>query len=231
MMRRNVALIGPMGAGKSTIGRLLAEMMGAKLMPQAAALKAEVAAARGVTVEHLEANKADFRDDLQRLGHGMREHDPFYWCTRNSQRMGASAGPFVIDDMRYLSESIYFRSLRNFIVIGVYTPDFIRAERYKKTYGRPPTPEQLNHPSESEFTEIQPNFIVYGYNPPGDVARHILYRLDNPETFNHPWYWHDPLKQWYLDPIKARALYESKALKEKRRNLIHNLNQSRNFYR
>lgn len=99
MIPTAIGLVGFALSGKDSVGAILMARLGYSRGAFADELKREVAAKYGVTVEHIEQNKAVWRDQLVRHGQDRRREDPAYWIDRLQQR-----GAVVICDCRHLNE-------------------------------------------------------------------------------------------------------------------------------
>lgn len=119
-----VGLRGYARSGKDCVGRFLLDMEpDGKRYAFADALKVEVAAEKGITVEELEANKDEHRVDLQ--GHGMarRDEDPAYWIRKVTDAIRRDAPKLaVITDVRLPNEVEAVHD-RGGLVVAVLRPE------------------------------------------------------------------------------------------------------------
>lgn len=157
-----VFLLGEMTAGKDFFGSLLIER-GYTRIAFADALKEEVAAKHGVTVDELNADKAKYRPELQSHGAMRRKENINYWVDRfNDKRLRNPSGLAVCTDCRHLNEASYaVRDVENSLIIRIWTPWEVRQERIKTLYGS--VPDDLHkHPSEVEVAQCPFNIRVLG---------------------------------------------------------------------
>lgn len=147
-----IFLAGRMGAGKDAIARQLVERFGFVKIALADAVYDEVAAAEGVTVEHIKANKADYRQRLQETGHSQRQSDPLYWVRKWDDRRRATEGRVVCTDVRYWNEALYGIQTGG-LVLRVMTPVEIRQQRLLERDGKY-NPAWEQHPSEVDIDRL-----------------------------------------------------------------------------
>lgn len=112
---------------------------------------------------------------LQQLGAKMRDIDPNVWIKylitniKNENKL-----PFIIDDLRFLNEaSIFKENFNPFYIIKINSDSSKRFEIYKTLYGRYPTEEEINDPTETEIDEIKADdTIINEYDP--SMARNTI---------------------------------------------------------
>lgn len=160
MLPNRINLVGRFCSGKGFISDLLVAQRGFQEISYSDPLYEELAASKGLTVDFLKDNKADFRSYLQGWGHSRRQNDPNYWITqrelavdryREFKRGGDGSpwdfAPVVEAGTRYENEALDAIQRGGFVV-RVKTPDRIRYDRYYAKYKKHPTDEQNNYPSE-----------------------------------------------------------------------------------
>lgn len=166
-----IFLAGLMRSGKDTIAELLVQYAGYVRIAFADALKEEIAAHYGVTVEHINQHKAEFRSILQEWGVAKREADPEYWIKEWFKR----AEPFleagigvVCTDCRFLNEAAYGIKI-GAMLLRVIIPEDLRIERLIATDGPNFNREALNHPSEQYIAQMVPHADF-----PGNLDRDLI---------------------------------------------------------
>lgn len=181
---RNVALFGQMASGKSTISTALVDS-GYVQLAFATPLKniSELAYGRidksgNYTVTSLDGVEATIsgREVLQRVGQSIKSHDRDFWLRcffKTSQNYGNT--PLVVDDGRFKFERDALLG-RNWLIVGINTPERVRRERYRAIYGRYPTDVELSHQSEIELPDIikSAELILDGEDDPYANMRTIL---------------------------------------------------------
>ena len=105
---------------------------------------------------------------LQQLANKMCEINPCVW----SEYLAADVKknnkvPFVIDDIRFVSDAeVLKRNVPNLVIIRIETSEEQRMQIYEKLYGRRPTNEELNDPTEANIASINADITIQnGYNP------------------------------------------------------------------
>ena len=173
MNEPNIALIGKMGSGKSTIAQLLIEIYGYQKMSWAQPVKdiaslayGPVDKATGYEVELPDGTPAvrTGRDILQRIGtDAMRDQvDRSFWIRAGTRRIEARPDiHWVNDDTRFPNEADAL-ARRGWVIVRVELPDDVRFSRM----GRRPTAEELNHPSETSIDEIPVHIKLWNTTSP-----------------------------------------------------------------
>jgi dephospho-CoA kinase len=99
---------------------------------------------------------------LQLLGAKMREIDKDVWIKYlilNVKRNNLQ--PFIIDDVRFVNEyNLIKNSFPNFKVFKLVTEEEQRLKTYEKLYGRLPTQEEINDPTEIDIDNIPFDEII-----------------------------------------------------------------------
>jgi len=116
------------------------------------ALKVEVAMAHGISVAELNARKAEFRAELQRVGVARREEDPRYWIKRWVEARARIPGQVVNTDTRFPNEGFYAIQSGG-LLVRLTAPDEVRLERLRARDGSF-DPAALNHISEQYIDEL-----------------------------------------------------------------------------
>ena len=108
-----IAISGKQFSGKDTLADLLLDYMpNFQKIPLAKAIKAEYARQQGITVEDLEANKAQHRPGLIALGDWGRQQDPDYWL----KQVLSAPGQKIISDVRLQREYELLRAQGAFLI-------------------------------------------------------------------------------------------------------------------
>lgn len=118
-----IALSGRKRSGKDTVCEILKTLAAPRRVARVAfadALKEEVAALLGVTLEEIETHKARYRGILQWWGTEWRRHDnDRYWLDKARQKIEAlrgSADIVVVTDARFPNEGDLIRSMGGRVV-------------------------------------------------------------------------------------------------------------------
>ncbi|MGC8649327.1 MAG: hypothetical protein ACP5UN_03890, partial [Candidatus Micrarchaeia archaeon] len=94
---------------------------------------------------------------LQLIGAKMREIDENVWINylildikRNNKI------PFIVDDVRFRNEANLIKeNYPNFIIVRLFADDDKRLDIYKNLYGRKPTEDEINDPTEKDIDNIK----------------------------------------------------------------------------
>jgi hypothetical protein len=180
---KNVALFGHMASGKSTIAAALIESGGytkgsfAKPLKEIAALAyGPVSKSSMYAIIDGETGKnatVSGRQILQGVGQAMKTFDRHFWL--NIFLRTHLGGPYVLEDGRFLFERDALAD-RDWLIVGVTTPQSIRESRYITLYGRAPTLDEQTHASEMDINTIiqESDVIVQGIDDPYWNAKRIL---------------------------------------------------------
>ncbi len=181
-MTRNIAIVGKMYAGKTTLANQLVEAHGYRRMLMAGPLKELAHRAYG---EEIQKDKnyevRDLKDGsletktgrqiLQGIGQSIKTVDRDIWlkifhndAARQLQIDGLTPAQIVVDDVRFKFEADYLHS-QGWYVVRVYTPVEIRIARAVAMTGVAPTAEELDHESEREVDLIDSNYLHQGADP------------------------------------------------------------------
>lgn len=140
---RNCDLIGIAGkqySGKDVLARLLLEKLPHfQQVPLAGAIKEVYASQQGLSLEEIEANKAQHRPGLIALGDWGRRQDPDYWL----KRALAKPGPKIISDVRLKREYDLLKAQGAFL-IRLNADRDIRAQRGQIVSEDDPTERELD---------------------------------------------------------------------------------------
>lgn len=161
------ALMGAMGAGKSTLAGYFRSAYGYEVKSFATPLKEAVAREAGITLEELRDNKAKYRSTLQEVGERGRAADANYWV----KLLGESLTPgraTVVDDCRYINEADYLRGI-GFCIVRLEVNQDTLDERYYQTHKRYPGPNERKHPSELAWRRY-PADIIIDANDSADIV-------------------------------------------------------------
>ena len=135
-----IGISGKQYAGKDFLtDLLLARLPQFRRVPLAGAIKKAYAAQHGLTVEEVEANKAQHRPGLIALGDWGRAQDPDYWL----KQVLAEPGPKIISDVRLLREHDLLRQHGAFL-IRLEADRAVRALRGQIVSESDPTETQLD---------------------------------------------------------------------------------------
>jgi energy-coupling factor transporter ATP-binding protein EcfA2 len=190
----NVAIVGKMGAGKSSLANHLVDVHKYTRVANAGALKALAAMAYGpidkgetyrVTVpcsihdnDSHEEREISGREVLQGIGQIVKQFDRDFWLKAMMRDIETKGnGPFVCDDTRFPFEADFLRE-RGWIIAKLYVPAEIRAERYERLYGRAPTEQELSHPSETEVDNITEDVGLSGTDPIETLVEQLFEHMD-----------------------------------------------------
>lgn len=166
-----ILLTGPMGSGKDYLGRLLVEQAGFVRIAFADALKEEVCAHYGITLDELTARKAEFRPILQNWGVSKREADPYYWIMAwyaRVQRADQVDGRSVVcTDCRFPNEALFGIQIGALNVRLVVSEEVRRQRLLQRDGAFDPT--WLNHESEQYISQLPVHLEL-----PGDLPDDII---------------------------------------------------------
>lgn len=188
----NVAIVGKMGAGKSSLANHLVDVHKYTRVANAGALKALAQMAYGpidkggkYTITRMnqdtwaegvpvyEDHEVSGREILQGIGQTLKEFDRDIWLKAMVRDMATKQGPFVCDDTRFPFEADFLKN-EGWIIVKLYVPKEVRAERYERLYGRKPTDEELNHPSETEVDNIAEDIGFSGESPIEEIVQGLF---------------------------------------------------------
>lgn len=178
---RNIAIVGKMYSGKTTLAMKLVDNHGYTRVAMAGPLKKLAAYAYGEVVEKdkeyetidRETGDAVFktgRQIMQGIGQSLKYVDRNIWLkifANDTEAMGSE--PYVVDDVRFQFEADYLRS-RGWLIVMVETPDEERIRRAVALTGRAPSSSELTHESEAEVDEIAYDVFHRGDKPMEKVA-------------------------------------------------------------
>ena len=184
---KNIAIVGKMYAGKTTLADTLVENHGYSKVAMAGPLKALAHFAYGEPVQkdkeydtvNLSTGKPEKKTGrriLQQIGQSMKMVDRDIWLKcfiGDTTRMNAE--PYVVDDVRFGFEADYLRK-KGWLIIKIETPDDLRISRAESLTGKAPTEAELTHESEAEVDGIEVDQVLPGYIPLDQmpVMAHLL---------------------------------------------------------
>lgn len=176
-----IIFIGHMGAGKTyTLGRL-AEYL--KNNYDIALNKCSIASGiKEIATEYF-GMKEKNRRLLQQIGEKMREIDEDVWIKALILKIqNQNLIPFGTDDVRFLNEVKDLKEKYSIFIVKVQPDENERLETYKTLYGRYPTQEELNDPTETEIDKLPYDYLIRNNynqidmtNTIKDIAEKIIY--------------------------------------------------------
>lgn len=181
---KSVALFGQMASGKSTISTALVDSGFVQLafaqplknISELAYGKVDKSGEYWITTMEGKHESISGREVLQRVGQSIKSHDRDFWlrCFFRTADNYLDT-PLVVDDGRFIFERDAL-SAKDWLIVGIDTPETVRRERYLTVYGRYPTTVELNHQSEVELPGIidEAELIVNGTADPYHNVRLIL---------------------------------------------------------
>jgi dephospho-CoA kinase len=99
---------------------------------------------------------------LQAIGNKMREIRPTVWADCLIRMVSEDKVPFVVEGFRHPSELNAFRkSFTGIVVVRVDADESQRMEAYRNKYGKYPTKEQLEDPSEKAVEEMTADLTLH----------------------------------------------------------------------
>lgn len=135
-----IAISGKQYSGKDLLAGLLMERLpGFKKVPLALAIKQEFAKRHGLTLDEIEANKAQYRPGLIELGNWGRAQDPDYWLKQVLNQPGKK----IISDMRLKREYDLLKAEGAFLIRLEANRD-VRAKRGQIVSEDDPTERELD---------------------------------------------------------------------------------------
>lgn len=135
-----IAISGKQYSGKDLLADLLLKRLpDFRKIPLALAIKQEYAKHNHLTLEQIEANKAQYRPDLITLGDWGRQQDPDYWI----KQVLAQPGKKIISDVRLKREYDLLREHGAFL-IRLNADRAVRAQRGKIVSEDDPTERDLD---------------------------------------------------------------------------------------
>jgi len=155
----NIAFIGRFASGKTFFSDMLKQKLEEKGIK---AYRVSIAQKIKDLAKDLFDMQTKDRRLLQLLGAKMREIDQDVWIKYlilNVKRNNLQ--PFIIDDVRFVNEyNLIKQSFPNFKVFKLVTDDEERMRVYEKIYGRRPTKEEENDPTEVDIDNIPFDEII-----------------------------------------------------------------------
>jgi len=155
----NVAFIGKFSSGKTYFSDVLKQKLEEKGIK---AYRVSIAQKIKDLAKDLFDMQTKDRRLLQLLGAKMREVDQDVWIKYlilNVKRN--SLQPFIIDDVRFVNEyNLIKQSFSNFKVFKLATDEEQRMNMYENLYGRRPTQEEANDPTETDIDNIPFDEII-----------------------------------------------------------------------
>jgi len=155
----NIAFIGRFASGKTFFSDMLKQKLEEKGIK---AYRVSIAQKIKDLAKDLFDMQTKDRRLLQLLGAKMREIDQDVWIKYlilNVKRNNLQ--PFIIDDVRFVNEyNLIKQSFPNFKVFKLVTDNEERMRVYEKIYGRRPTKEEENDPTEVDINNIPYDEII-----------------------------------------------------------------------
>lgn len=176
MNKPNIAIVGKMYAGKTTLAEAFVKNHGYHKVAMAGPLKMIAKLAYGEVVEKdkeypvvsLEDGSMGFRSGrqiLQGIGQALKVVDRDIWLKifiNDTNDMDNS--PYVVDDVRFEFEADYLRG-EGWTIVKVDTPEPARVHRAFQLTGKEPTRGELFHESEVEVDDIKEDIYIDGSQP------------------------------------------------------------------
>lgn len=171
-MTQNIAIVGKMHAGKTTLAEALVEHHGYTRVAMAGPLKALAHFAYGEVQKDKEYPTVNLEDGsielktgrriYQEIGQSLKVVDRDIWlkCFIGDTKQMDKA-PYVVDDVRFIFEADYLRE-EGWTIVKVETPQYIRIKRAEYQTGRRPSQEELTHESEREVDDIKFDYLYDG---------------------------------------------------------------------
>lgn len=138
--KKIIVFSGKQFAGKDTVAKVLLEKFKSfKRIGIADAIKLKYSAQTGLSIEEIEKNKSQYRQDLINLGNWGRAQDPDYWLNSIIEYEGNT----IVTDIRMKHELDVFRSYGAFAV-RVEASEEARKQRGKLVSNNDTTETQLD---------------------------------------------------------------------------------------
>lgn len=176
MTRPNVALVGKMYSGKTTMANAFVANQGYRKVAMAGPLKLIAKLAYGEDIQKdknypvvdlsfgTRTTKSG-RKILQQIGQSLKAVDRDIWLKifiNDTNDM--NNGPYVVDDVRFKFEADYLRSA-GWVIVKIDTEEAERVRRAFMLTGKEPTHQELNHESEVEVDDISEDVYIDGRQP------------------------------------------------------------------
>jgi len=161
-MYTNVAFTGCFASGKTYFSNLLLKGLEERGIT---AYKVSISQKIKEIASDLFGMKTKDRRLLQEIAGKMREIDNDVWVKYLINNIIVNKKePFIIDDVRFVREvDLIKQNFSNFVVVKLQTSESDRLAKYQEIYGKPPTPEELKDPTESDIDNIRAD-IIYKNN-------------------------------------------------------------------
>jgi len=155
----NIAFIGKFASGKTYFSDMLKQKLEEKGIK---AYRVSIAQKIKDLAKDLFDMQTKDRRLLQLLGAKMREVDQDVWIKYLILNVKRNAlQPFIIDDVRFVNEyNLIKQSFSNFKVFKISTDEEQRMNMYEKLYGRRPTQDEINDPTETDIDNIPFDEII-----------------------------------------------------------------------
>lgn len=174
-----IVFIGHMGSGKTyTLGRV-AEQLNEKY--SISLNKCSIASGiKQIAINYFGMKEKD-RRLLQQIGTKMREIDENVWIkalvlkiqNENLIPFNENLIPFGVDDVRFLNEIDRLKENFSLFVVKLQPNEDQRLEVYQELYGRYPTEEELNDPTETEIDKLEYNYLIRNTYDQRDITSDI----------------------------------------------------------
>ncbi len=167
-----IVFIGHMGSGKTyTLGRV-AEQLNDKY--HIILNKCSIASGVKQIATNYFGMKEKDRRLLQQIGTKMREIDENVWIKALVFKIqNENLIPFGVDDVRFLNEIDRLKEKFSLFVVKLQPNEDQRLEVYKELYGRYPTEEELNDPTETEIDKLEYNYLIRNTYDQRDITSDI----------------------------------------------------------
>lgn len=181
-MKPNIALVGKMGSGKTTIANALAEYHGYKRISWADGVRYVASLAYGpidynrhyqVRLPDNSTGMLTGRQVLQRVGtDALRNNvDMDFWIKAMFNRLNTvpNGGPWVVDDSRFDNEAMAARA-NGWLTVQVKINEDSRLERIRRLYPEADS-TTISHSSENSFSNAYIDIAIWNTTP--DVRKTV----------------------------------------------------------
>lgn len=183
-------LSGKICAGKDTLARAVVEADPRYTrVSYADALKRDVAGFHHISIEELEANKADYREELQKYGVACREqYGADYWVLRLLEYVTQlELSHVVIADVRFPNEidtTADWWYCKDVMRVRLVIPQNLQCMRYRALYGVDLSEERMQHISETALDDKWDWDIALQAGLPTDIQVKMIHDYSQRRRFD-----------------------------------------------